>query len=424
MKSASYTAPDNASITAIKLKTDNLPASPAAVGSAMTLASGAITAAVIATNAIDADAIATDAITEIQSGLSRPGTAQTITAPADMALNSTVAKESTLSNRPTLAQIEASTVLAMESDIPSAATIADAVWDEILTGATHNIQNSAGRRVRQLAQTIISSDISQGPGVGQNQIVLASTESSVDGTFDPAIIAIVSGTGEGQCRRILEYKGSTRAATVNRNWKVAPNATSEYIIYADAGGPSSNEGLVRAATSNTVQLNALASSVNNAYVGQTVWIVSGTGDDQAKMIVSYVGSTKTATIDGTWAVTPDTTSAYILLPTASIMLGDGQAEDLAAIKAKTDNLPADPAATSDIPSAASITDSILDEILVPGLTVRLAIELIGTLAASKKSGMVPGQAGTTIVRKFDDSGVLIEAVQDANGNTTDVTVTP
>jgi len=42
---------------------------PAAAGDAMTLSSGAITAAVIATDAIDADAIATDAVTEIQSGL-------------------------------------------------------------------------------------------------------------------------------------------------------------------------------------------------------------------------------------------------------------------------------------------------------------------------------------------------------------------
>ena len=57
-------------IAAIKAKTDNLPASPAAVGSAMTLSAGAITAAVIATDAIDADALAADAIAEIQSGLS------------------------------------------------------------------------------------------------------------------------------------------------------------------------------------------------------------------------------------------------------------------------------------------------------------------------------------------------------------------
>jgi hypothetical protein len=56
-------------IDAIKAKTDNLPASPAAVGSAMTLANGAITAAVIATDAIDADALATDAVTEIKNAV-------------------------------------------------------------------------------------------------------------------------------------------------------------------------------------------------------------------------------------------------------------------------------------------------------------------------------------------------------------------
>ena len=40
LATASYTAADNTSITAIKAKTDNLPASPAAVGSAMALTSG------------------------------------------------------------------------------------------------------------------------------------------------------------------------------------------------------------------------------------------------------------------------------------------------------------------------------------------------------------------------------------------------
>lgn len=56
-------------VAAIKAKTDNLPASPAAVGSEMTLADGAITAAKIATDAITAAKIATDAVSEIQSGL-------------------------------------------------------------------------------------------------------------------------------------------------------------------------------------------------------------------------------------------------------------------------------------------------------------------------------------------------------------------
>lgn len=61
--------PQDTKLTDIYNKAVNLPASPAAVGSAMTLASGAITAAVIATDAIDADALAANAVAEIQNGL-------------------------------------------------------------------------------------------------------------------------------------------------------------------------------------------------------------------------------------------------------------------------------------------------------------------------------------------------------------------
>lgn len=69
----------SADIAAVKAKTDNLPASPAAVGSEMALADGAITAAKIAadaitaakiaTGAIDADALATDGVQEIRDAI-------------------------------------------------------------------------------------------------------------------------------------------------------------------------------------------------------------------------------------------------------------------------------------------------------------------------------------------------------------------
>jgi len=55
-------------IAAIKAKTDALPASPAAVGSAMTLA----------TNAVNAAAVATDAVTEIQNGLATSSMLSTV----------------------------------------------------------------------------------------------------------------------------------------------------------------------------------------------------------------------------------------------------------------------------------------------------------------------------------------------------------
>jgi hypothetical protein len=50
----------------------------------------------IPTDWLTAAGVKADAVTKIQDGLSKPGTAQTITAPADMALNSTVAKDATV----------------------------------------------------------------------------------------------------------------------------------------------------------------------------------------------------------------------------------------------------------------------------------------------------------------------------------------
>jgi hypothetical protein len=192
--------------------------------------------------------------------------------------------------------------------------IVDRVWDETLTGATHNVANSSGKRLRQLASTVVWDGTAQGAGVNGNQIILDNLASSINGAYDPALIAIVNGTGAGQCRLILEYNGSTKTATVDRNWKVNPDNTSEFIIYADAGREHVNEGLITSSTNNTAVLNANASSNDDVYVGQLIFLRSGTGDDQVKLITNYNGTTKTITIHENWAINPDNTTGYVILP--------------------------------------------------------------------------------------------------------------
>ncbi|MEK9751591.1 MAG: hypothetical protein VW338_00045 [Rhodospirillaceae bacterium] len=80
--------------------------------------SGAITAGVIAADAIGASELAADAASEI-------GTAVWATATRVLTANTNL-------------------------NDPTAAAIADAVWDEVLSGASHNVANSAGRRLRSL----------------------------------------------------------------------------------------------------------------------------------------------------------------------------------------------------------------------------------------------------------------------------------
>jgi hypothetical protein len=145
-------------------------------------------------------------------------------------------------------------------------------------------------------------------------ITLASAASSTNGTYDPAIVRLVSGTGAGQSRLIVDYVGSTRVATVDRNWRTNPDSTTGYDILSAPNTVSRNEGLAAGGTATSITLNSAASSVNDTYVGQTVWLIAGTGQDQSRIITAYNGTTKVATVATAWATTPDTSSVYFMLP--------------------------------------------------------------------------------------------------------------
>ena len=117
---------------------------------------------------------------------------------------------------------------------PSAAAISDAVWDEVLTGASHNNATSAGRRLRQAADNLILRNDTCQAGGGNNEVIFDTGASSIDDFYANDIVILVGGTGVGQARHIDDYVGSTRTATVNRNWDINPDATTEYIIRADS----------------------------------------------------------------------------------------------------------------------------------------------------------------------------------------------
>ncbi len=53
-------------------------------------------------------------------------------------------------------------------------------------------------------------------------------------------------------------------------------------------------------------------------IGVNAALASGTGAGQARLMVSYVGSTKVATVAKAWAVNPDATTTFALLPAAGV----------------------------------------------------------------------------------------------------------
>jgi hypothetical protein len=104
----------------------------------------------------------------------------------------------------------------------------DAIWNEVLTGATHNIASSAGRRLRQLADTVVLVD-----GVC-DAASNAGTDST--GTITLAVGTTTACIGqaircENQVRYIASYNAGTRVAQLDRPWCVVPDAGDEYVIF-------------------------------------------------------------------------------------------------------------------------------------------------------------------------------------------------
>lgn len=96
------------------------------------------------------------------------------------------------------------------------------------------------------------------------------------------------------------------------------NTVGEALFLADCA--RGRENTAQGGTSNTITLDAGASSAANAYVGDGIILYGGTGGGypgtgQVRTIVAYNPSTKVATVDRAWTTAPDATSKFITLPT-------------------------------------------------------------------------------------------------------------
>ena len=72
------------------------------------------------------------------------------------------------------------------------------------------------------------------------------------------------------------------------------------------------ERICQGATANTITLDSSASAVDDYYNNLFIGIVAGDGYGELFLITDYDGATKTATIYGTWATTPNTNSIYTI----------------------------------------------------------------------------------------------------------------
>ena len=176
--------------------------------------------------------------------------------------------------------------------------------------------NASLQTTNSQPQTIIRSATAQ-TGSTSSTIKLDASASATNNIYNNDLISITSGTGISQVRTIIAYNGTTKVATVDKPWITTPDNTSAFNIYASTT-PSlfSDQGVAQAGSSNTITLAPTASATNNVYNGSLLSILAGTDAQDTVEITAYNGTTKVATVSPNFAVTPDATSVYVVIPAA------------------------------------------------------------------------------------------------------------
>ena len=107
-------------------------------------------------------------------------------------------------------------------------------WDIVLTGGSHNLATSSGRRLRQIETIfVLAEGVAQGGTA--STITLEAGENSLDSFYNHVMVTITAGTGIGQARAVNDYTGATLVADIVPDWTTIPNSASTYELLADTG---------------------------------------------------------------------------------------------------------------------------------------------------------------------------------------------
>lgn len=306
---------------------------------------------------------------------------------------------------------------AAELAADAVAEIADAVWDELTSG--HTTVGSYGQ-----SDAPIRASTAQAGASGT--ITLDASASATDDLYNGCWIVITSSTGAGQARLIYDYVGSTKVASIAPAWITNPSATSIYMIVPAGfvqGALSLSAGAIAAATfaSGAIDASAIAAdaigsselaATATAEIAQAVWdaLTSAltTSGSAGKLLVDNLNATVSSRATQT---SLDTVDDYI-------------DTEVAAIKAKTDNLPSDPADASDIAAAIAALNNIsvaniLAGVIEGSLTLKDVLRLILAADTGKSSG---GGTTTVTFRDNADTKNRISATVNSSGNRTAVTL--
>ncbi len=144
-----------------------------------------------------------------------------------------------------------------------------------------------------------------GAKTGTRKFAFLSAVTPVDPSTDTTYVLLNAGSLPGSVASVTD-RVTANSDQIGGNATAATNFASAYAGFETGTAQTGS-------TSSTIKIRSGASSTNDIFKNQGVFILSGTGSGQTNKITAYNGTTKVATIETTWVVTPDNTSVYIIL---------------------------------------------------------------------------------------------------------------
>lgn len=221
-----------------------------------------------------------------------------------------------------------------------------------------------------------ASDLAIGLATGgaAGYIDLQTDASAIDDFYNRMFVLIESGTGFGQARLITDYTGASRRAAVARNWTTAPDATSRYVVLP-FGSVKVSELDDDTITAAAIAAGAITSSEAPALANLDAAVSTrGTADPGDEMNLANDAITAAKIAAG--AITSSEAPALANLDAAVSTRAPEAGGNVAAIKAKTDNLPADPADESSIQATLATIAGYIDT-EITDIQGRLPAALVG-----------------------------------------------
>ena len=316
---------------------------------------------------------------------------------------------------------------AMAAAVVTAAAIADGAIDRATLAADTGLQT-------------IRSNTAQAGAAGT--ITLDASASAVDDFYNDTLVYLTGGTGAGQVRRIRDYVGSTKVATIIPNWTTTPDATTTFAIlplasvwdetladHLDAG--STGNALNAAGAAGDPWSTALPGAYGagtagnivgnnlNAPVATIDTVVDAILVDTAEIGAAGAGLTALAT-QASINVIDDflDTEIAAIITTLGTPAGVSISADIAAIEAQTDDIGAAGAGLTAQPWNAAWDAEVQSEV-DDALVAQRLDELVN--ADSDIDGAAPPTVGSVIHElmtktagsfTYDQSTDSLEAIRD------------